>query len=186
MLSFILMIFVASTILIGIWAVATYNGIVRLSTLVQEAWSGIDVQLKRRSDLIPNLVATVKGYQQHESSTLQEVTRLRTAALNATTTDARMQAEQGLTQALRSLFAVAESYPELKANTNFQQLQEQLSSLEDQLQMARRYYNGVAREYNVTVQQFPSKIVASFAGFAAQPFFTVDDQQERQRPNVSF
>lgn len=186
MISAILLTVAALAALTAVWAIATYNNLIRLKTLTQEAWSGIDVQLKRRSDLIPNLVATVKGYQQHEFSSLQEVTRLRAAALGATTPQQRLEAEQGLTGALKSFFAVAESYPDLKANTNFQQLQDQLNHIEDQLQLSRRYYNGVTREYNVLTLRFPSRLVASITGFEALPFFTVENEQERQRPNVSF
>ena len=171
---------------IVIWAIVAYNGLVKLRNMAQEAWSGIDVQLKRRCDLIPNLVETVKGYASHEKGTLENVTKARTAVVQAgNNPEERMRAENMLTSTLRSLFAVAESYPDLKANTNFLQLQGELSKLEDEIQMSRRYYNGSARNLNNSVQQFPSVIIAKIFGFTAMPYFEADES-ERVVPKVSF
>lgn len=151
-----------------------------------EGWSGIDVQLKRRSDLIPNIVETVKGYASHEKETLQRVTEARAAITQAgDDPEARLKAENALTGTLRSLFAVAENYPELKANENFMHLQGELSTVEDEINMARRYYNGTARNYNNGAQQFPAVIIAKIFGFQAAPYFETDDDS-RVAPKVSF
>lgn len=171
---------------LGLWLMGTYNSLVRLRNLMQEGWSGIDVQLKRRFDLVPNLVETVKGYAAHEKETLQNVTNARAAVSNAGNDPAaRMQAENMLTGTLRSLFAVAENYPDLKANTNFMQLQEQLSSLEDELQMARRYYNGTVRNLNTAIQKFPAVLIARQFGFNEAPFFEAEEEA-KAAPKVSF
>lgn len=170
-----------------IWfAIATYNRLVGLSQRSGEAWSDIDVQLKRRTDLVPNLVETVKGYASHERKTFEEVTRWRNAALTAGSPGARGQAENQLTQALRSLFAVAEAYPELKANQNFQQLQSSLGEVEEAVQNARRYYNAVVRDLNTAIESFPSNFVASTCQFKKREFFELDRPEERQVPRVSF
>ncbi|MDO5114551.1 MAG: LemA family protein [Synergistaceae bacterium] len=172
--------------LLVVWLISAYNGLVRLRNMAQEAWSGIDVQLKRRCDLVPNLVETVKGYASHEKSTLDEVTKARTSVINSgEDAEARLRAENMLSSTLRSLFAVAEAYPDLKANTNFIQLQEQLSRLEDEIQMARRYYNGSARNLNNAVQQFPGMLIAGPMGFSTMPYFEADDS-ERSTPKVAF
>ncbi|MEG1602144.1 MAG: LemA family protein [Cloacibacillus sp.] len=172
--------------LLVLWLVAIYNGLVKLRNMAQEAWSGIDVQLKRRSDLVPNLVETVKGYAKHEAGTLEEVTKARTAVVNAGgDTEERLKAENMLTSTLRSLFAVAEAYPDLKANTNFMQLQDQLSKIEDEIQMARRFYNGSARNLNNGVQQFPAVLIAGPMGFKEMPYYEADEA-ERANPKVSF
>ena len=171
---------------IGGWLMMTYNGLVNLRNMMQEGWSGIDVQLKRRFDLIPNLVETVKGYAAHEKETLQNVTEARTAVTNAgSDTEARLQAENMLTGTLRTLFAVAESYPDLKANTNFLQLQEQLANIENDLQMARRYYNGTVRNLNNGIQKFPAVLIARSFGFKEATFFQVEEEA-KQTPKVSF
>lgn len=172
--------------LVVIWVIATYNGLVKLRNMAREAWSGIDVQLKRRSDLIPNLVETVKGYAGHEKNTLDDVTRARTAVVNAGEgTAERIKAENMLTSTLRSLFAVAEAYPDLKANTNFLQLQGELSKMEDEIQMSRRYYNGSARNLNNAVQQFPGMLIAGPLGFSVLPYYEADES-ERTVPKVAF
>ena len=172
--------------LIVVWIIGTYNGLVKLRNMAQEAWSGIDVQLKRRSDLVPNLVETVKGYAGHEKSTLDDVTRARTAVVDAGgDTAERMKAENMLTSTLRSLFAVAEAYPDLKANTNFLQLQGELSKIEDEIQMSRRYYNGSARNLNNAVQQFPGMLIAGPLGFSVLPYYEADES-ERTVPKVAF
>ena len=169
-----------------LWLMTTYNGLVRLRNMMQEGQSGIDVQLKRRSDLIPNLVETVKGYASHEKETLQNVTNARAAVVNAGNDPAaRLQAENALTGTLRSLFAVAESYPELKANTNFLELQQQLGTIENDIQMARRYYNGTVRNLNTMIQKFPAVLIARQFGFNEAPFFEAEDDA-RQNPKVAF
>ncbi|MDO4987973.1 MAG: LemA family protein [Synergistes sp.] len=179
-------IVLAVVAVVALWLMVTYNGLVKLRNMAQEAWSGIDVQLKRRSDLVPNIVETVKGYAKHERETLDSVTQARTAVTNAGSDPAqRMQAENMLTGALRSLFAVAEAYPELKANTNFLQLQQELSKIEDEIQMSRRYYNGSARNLNNAVQQFPANLVSGAFGFSAMPYFEAAEA-ERVVPKVSF
>ncbi len=170
-----------------VWfAIATYNRLVGLRQRSGEAWSDIEVQLKRRADLVPNLVETVKGYASHERKTFEEVTRWRGAALAAGSPEARAQAENQLTQALRSLFAVAEAYPELKANQNFQQLQSDLAEIEEAVQNARRYYNAVVRDLNTAVESFPSNFVATAFQFKRREFFELERPEERQVPRVSF
>ncbi len=159
-----------------LWVIKVYNGLVRLSNLKNEAWSGVDVQLKRRFDLVPNLVETVKGYAKHEEATLEKVIAARGAITSAPTQDARIEAENHLTSTLRSLFAVAESYPDLKANQNFTELQRELSSLENEIQMARRYYNGTVREYNTAIQTFPAVIVSRRLGYTEAPFFEAEEE----------
>ncbi len=156
-----------------VYAIVVYNRLVRTRQMSEEAWSGIDVQLKRRSDLVPNLVDSVKGYAAHERSVLQEVTELRDAAraLPADDIARRGQAEGALSAALGRLFAVAENYPDLKASANFLQLQQQLSDLENEIQMARRYYNGAVRNLNVLVQSFPSSLIAGMFGVAQRDYF---------------
>jgi LemA protein len=171
--------------LVVLWAVTVYNGLVRRKNVVKEAWSGIDVQLKRRADLIPNLVETVKGYATHERGTFDELTRLR-AQTGTQDIAERAQTEAAITAAIGKVMAVAEAYPDLKASANFQQLQGDLSNIEDQLQLARRYYNGTVRDYNVTIEQFPSSLIASSGGFTAQPFFQIDNATDRDVPKVSF
>ncbi|CDK30127.1 Uncharacterized conserved protein [Candidatus Babela massiliensis] len=172
--------------LASIWLMFKYNKLVHLKALLDEAWSGIDVQLKRRSDLIPNLVETVKGYSTHEKSVFENVAKFRSAAINSRNIEEKINAEAGLSRALRSLFAVAESYPELKANQNFLSLQGELSSIENELQLARRYYNGTARNYNTVVRKFPDNIVASLTGFKVAPYFEVTTTEERENPKVKF
>ena len=180
------MILLAIVAAIGIWLMSVYNGLVKLRNMMQEGWSGIDVQLKRRFDLIPNLIETVKGYASHEKETLQNVTLARSADSSAgNDTEARLQAENALTGTLRTLFAVAESYPDLKANQNFINLQDQLSTIEDAIQMARRYYNGTVRNYNTMIQRFPAVLIARQLGFNEAPFFEAEEES-RQTPKVSF
>jgi LemA protein len=179
-------VIIGLVVLVGLWVMVMYNKLVKNKNLVEEGWSGIDVQLKRRANLIPNLVETVKGYAGHEKDVLTEVTESRTRSLNAGTVQEQAQAENQLGGALRSLFAVAENYPDLKANQNFLDLQQQLSQVEDQIQMARRYYNGAARNYNILTQQFPSVIVANTFGFDKADYFEIEDQAERAVPQVAF
>jgi LemA protein len=183
-----LYIVLAIVVLTLLLVVVVYNRLVRNRNLVEEAWSGIDVQLKRRADLIPNLLETVKGYAAHESETLAEVTRMRTAAQNVPRDDVagRAAAEGMLSQALGRLLAVAEAYPELKANENFGQLQESLETIESEIQMSRRYYNGAARDLNVRVESFPSNLVANSFGFRKAEYFEIENPADRAVPEVKF
>lgn len=168
------------------YAVSIYNRLVKLRTMVQEAWSSIDVMLKKRHDLIPNLVETVKGYATHESSTFESVTRARTAAMSANSVQEKEFAEKNLNQAMMNLNAVAEQYPDLKANTNFMQLQTELSALEGDIEKSRRYYNGTVRENNILVETFPSNIIANMYKFTKSTFFELDNIAERAVPSVKF
>ncbi len=175
----------AVVVLAALWAVMTYNGFVRRKNVVAEAWSGIDAQLKRRADLIPNLVETVKGYAAHEKTTFDELARLRSAGQSQDVAQ-RAQSEQAITAAIGRVLAVAEAYPELKASANFQQLSSDLANIEDQIQLARRYYNGAVRDFNVMVEQFPSNLIANFGNFKPAPFFQIDNEADRNVPKVSF
>jgi LemA protein len=170
----------------ALWAVMTYNGLVRRKNMVAEAWSGIDAQLKRRADLIPNLVEAVKGYAAHERDTFDELARLRASVQSQTDVAARAQTETAIVAALTHLLGVAEAYPELKASDNFRQLQTQLADTEDQIQLARRYYNGAARNYNIVIEQFPSNLIAGMGKFAPAPFFQIENDSDRQVPNANF
>jgi len=173
-------------LVVALWGVGVYNGLVRGKNLVAEAWSGIDVQLKRRHDLIPNLVETVKGYASHEKQIFEDVAKFRNAAIGAGNPRDAAVAEMGLSGALKNLFAVAEAYPDLKANTNFLQLQQELGNTENEIQSARRYYNGAAREMNVRVESFPSNIVAGMFHFAKAEYFEMENPAERAVPEVKF
>ena len=170
------------------YAVLIYNRLVSTRQTTEEAWSGIDVQLKRRSDLIPNLVDTVKGYAAHERGVLEQVTQLRTAAQNVPSGDvaARAKAEGALSAALGRLLAVAENYPDLKASVNFLELQRELSTLENEIQMARRYYNGATRNLNTMVESFPSNIVANQFAFRKREYFEIEEPADRELPKVAF
>jgi LemA protein len=183
MLFWIILLVVAAA---AVYVAVTYNSLVRTRQMANEAWSGIDVQLKRRSDLIPNLVEAVKGYAGHERSVLEEVTRLRgvARALPADDVASRAQAEGALSLALGKLVALAENYPDLKASGNFLELQQELSQLETELQMARRYYNGTVRNQNVLVQSFPSNLIAGLSGFGQRQYFEVSDA-DRAVPEVA-
>lgn len=181
-------IIIAVAVAIAIYAVVVFNRLIRLRQMANEAWSGIDVQLRRRSDLVPNLVEAVKGYAAHERATLDEVAALRgaTRAVPEGDVAGRAKAENALSAGLGKLIALAEAYPDLKASGNFLDLQKQLSALEDDLQMARRYYNGAVRNLNVEVQSFPSSVIAGLGGFAARDFFELADVGERNAPQVQF
>ena len=170
---------------IAFFAVFLYNRLVRLKNRCDEGWSGVTVQLKRRRDLIPNLVECVKGYAKHEQSTLENVIELRNAAMNASAPTDVAKAESNLSQGLKSLFALGESYPELKAGANFAKLQESLEKIEDDLQNARRYYNATARDLNTAIDTFPSNLIAKNFGFAKREFFDIDDR-EKENVAVSF
>jgi LemA protein len=184
MIAFLVLLALAVAILL--WGVLIYNSLVRMRNMVQEAWSGIDVQLKRRTDLIPNLVSTVKGYAEHEKGTLEEVIRLRGLAQNAQGVGETAQAQGLLGAALGKLFALAENYPELKANVNFAQLQASLGEIEEQVQLSRRYYNGAVRNLNIAVESFPSNLVAGRFGFEKAEFFELESPSERAVPKVEF
>ncbi|MBN1897930.1 MAG: LemA family protein [Spirochaetes bacterium] len=180
-----LFIIIGIAVLVLLWIVSIYNRFIRLRNQADEAYSGIDVQLKRRYDLIPNIVETVKGYAKHEKETFNQVTQARAQAINATGVKQQAEAENMLTGALKSLFAVAENYPELKANQNFMDLQSTLSEIEDQIQNARRYYNAVVRELNIKCESFPSVIVANMFSFKKREFFEIAGE-ERQNVQVKF
>jgi len=168
------------------YVISIYNRLVKHKNLVDEGWSGIETQLKRRANLIPNLIETVKGYASHESETLEEVVKMRNQAAASADIAERGAAEGMLTAALGKLFALAEAYPDLKANENFMKLQGALSELEDQIQLARRYYNGTVREMNTLVESFPSNLVAGRFDFTTAKFFEIDDAADREVPQVSF
>jgi LemA protein len=169
--------------------IAMYNGIIRMKNRVDEAWSDIDVQLKRRYDLIPNLVETVKGYAAHEKETLEKVVQARNAAMQAQSGgDAKKQAEAEniLSSTLKSIFALSESYPDLKANQNFLELQRELTDTEDKIQAARRFYNGNVRDFNTKIQVFPTNIMAGTLGFKEREFFEIGEAKEREVVQVKF
>jgi len=167
-------------------AVTIYNKLVANKNLVAEGWSGIDVQLKRRNDLIPNLIESVKGYMGHERGVLDQVTELRTKSQAAQSVGDKARVEGAMGAALANLFAVAENYPDLKASQNFMELQKSLADIEDQVQLARRYYNGTARNFNILIQSFPSNLMASAFGFTTVEYFEIEDAAERAVPKVAF
>ena len=180
------------TVLLGIAAaavvalIAMFNRLVRLRNMTGEGWSGIDVQLKRRANLIPNLLETVKGYMGHERDLLEKVTELRSRSMRADGYPLKQQAENDLTGGLARLFAVAENYPDLKANQNFQDLQRQLADIENHIQLARRYYNGTVRNLNIAIESFPSSLVAGWFRFEKLAFFEIEQPAERKVPEVKF
>lgn len=179
-------ILVGIIVLIILWLVGMYNRLVTLKNRTQEGWSDIDVQLKRRCDLIPNLVETVKGYAKHEEGVFSKVTEARTLAMGAQGMAQRGQAENMLSSTLKSLFAVAEAYPDLKASGNFAKLQDDLSDTENKIQAARRFYNGMVRDLNTMIERFPSNVVANLFHFAKREFFQIENEAERQNVKVSF
>lgn len=185
-MSVALIVIVAIVVLLILYVVVTYNGLIKLRNRVEEAFSDIDTQLKRRHDLIPNLVESVKGYAAHERQTFDSVTQARTNAVNAQGPAAQAQAESALGQALGKLFAVAEAYPDLKANENFLQLQNELTDTEDKIQASRRFYNMNVRDLNVKVQSVPSNIVANMTNIGEREFFEIEDPTDREVPSVSF
>jgi len=183
--SMVLLIIGAIIVVIAIYVIGTYNGLVRLRNMVENAWAQIDVQLKRRIDLIPNLVETVKGYAKHEKETFEEVVKARNQAASATNVEDSIDANNQLTSTLRTLFAVAEAYPELKANTNFIQLQEELKGTEDKIMYARQFYNDTVTKYNMKIETFPVNIFAKMFNFVKKPLFEVVEA-DRQAPQVKF
>jgi LemA protein len=183
----IMMVILGVIVLIVLAGIAIYNRLVRLRTTVKSSWSDIDVQLKKRYDLVPNLVETVKGYASHERSVFENVAKARSMAMGATTPADKAKAENMFTETLKSLFAVAEAYPELKANANFQQLQSQLTELENNIEYARRYYNAVVRDYNILTETFPSNIIAGQFRFEKEEFFELEEPAVERKPvKVSF
>ncbi len=179
-------IILGALVLIIFFLIGVYNSLVRLKVQCDNAWADIDVQLKRRYDLIPNLVETVKGYAGHEKGTLEAVINARNRAMTATGPGDKAQAENMLSGALKSLFALSEAYPQLRAIESFTSLQNSLSEIEDNVQNARRYYNAVVRDLNTKIQQFPTNILANMLGFKAREFFEVTAPAEREAPKVSF
>jgi LemA protein len=173
-------------VVLAVWLVGMYNGLVQLRNQVKNAWSQIDVQLKRRHDLIPNLVETVKGYMTHERSTLENITRARNLAQNASGVAEQGKAEANLNQALSQFYVVVENYPDLKANQNFLALQEELTSTENKIGFSRQHYNDQTMVFNNKIQMFPSNIVAGMFNFKAADFFEIEDATERQVPKVGF
>lgn len=185
----ILLILLVVAAVIVIWAIAIYNGLIKLKNRVDEAWSDIDVQLKRRYDLIPNLISTVKGYAAHESQTFEKVTEARNKAMQAQNTgDAKAQAEAEnmLSGTLKSIFALAENYPDLKANQNFLELQRELSDTEDKIQASRRFYNGNVRDFNIKIELFPNNIFAGMLNFTKREFFEIANEAEKENIKVEF
>jgi LemA protein len=181
-----LLVIVVVLLVVALIIAGMYNSLVQLRVRADSAWSDIDVQLKRRHDLIPNLVETVKGYAAHEKGTFENVAKYRSAAMSATSVEERGQAEGMLTQALRGLLAVAEAYPQLRASEQFQSLQASLNQLEDALQNSRRYYNAVVRDLNTKIQSFPTNIIAGMFNFQQRQFFEIADATERNVPAVKF
>lgn len=181
----VLYVLIAIAVVVGLFAMSIYNSLIVLRNKVDEGWSDIDTQLKRRWDLIPNMVETVKGYAKHEKGVFEEVTKARSRAMQAKTPDEHAKAENMLSSTLKSLFAVAENYPELKANQNFMDLQATLREVEEHIQMSRRYYNGTVRDFNTKLQVFPNNIVAGMLGFKKREYFEIEDE-ERKNVKVSF
>jgi len=181
----LIIVLVIVTIVV-LYGVGVYNKLVKFRTLVEEAWSGINVQLKKRHDLIPNLMETVKGYAMHERETFESVTRARTSAIQAQDVKAQEVAENQLSGALMRLMAISERYPELKANQNFMQLQEQLGKIETDIEKSRRYYNGAVRQKNIAIDTFPSNMVANMFSFSKSPFFELDSEAEKAVPQIKF
>ena len=170
----------------AIWLIAAYNGLVKNKNLVAEGWSGIDVQLRRRADLIPNLIETVKGYAAHEDKLFRDIAELRAKSISGGSVAEQSAVGQAMSQALGKLFAIAEAYPELKADANFRDLQDKLSGIEDEIQLSRRYYNGAVRNLNTMIESFPSNLIASNFGFSKAEFFEIGDAADRQVPKVDF
>jgi LemA protein len=181
-----IIVVVAIVVIAVLYYIAKRNSIIASRNRVDESWSGIDVQLKRRHDLVPNLVETVKGYAAHESQVFEKVTQARADAMSAQGVGDTAKAEQGLTGALAGLRAVAENYPQLRATENFQQLSRNLSELEDEIQASRRIYNSNVQSYNTAIQQFPGSIIANQGGFEKREYFEIDDAAEREPVSVSF
>jgi len=173
-------------LILAVWIITVYNGLITLRNRTDEAWSDIDVQLKRRYDLIPNLIETVKGYASHERETFEKVVQARAAAMGAENKHDKAEAENMLSQTLKSLFAVAENYPDLKASQNFLQMQDDLKDTEDKIQAARRFYNANVRDFNTKIQIFPNNIIAGQLKFEKYEFFEIENEEERENVQVKF
>lgn len=178
------LVLISAVFVLIIWTVVVYNLFIRDKNLIREAWSGIDVQLKRRHNLVPNLVASVKGYSIHEKTLLENITKKRSEAVKFESIKEKAPVESDLSGMLKNLFIVAENYPDLKASENFLNLQNQLTEVEDQLQYSRRYYNGAVRNYNIRVESFPSNLIAGIFGFKLESFFEITLATERAAPQV--
>jgi len=185
-MSTIVWVLIAITVVIIFWLIGVYNSLIKLRNQTDEAWSDIDVQLKRRYDLIPNLIETVKGYAKHESELFENVTKARSNAINAQGTEEQGKAENMLSGTLKSLFAIAENYPELKANQNFIKLQDELTDTENKIQAARRFYNGNVRDFNTKIQVFPNNMFVSMMGFKAYEFFELEEEAAKEPVKVKF
>jgi LemA protein len=181
-----LIIILAIIAIIIIWVIAIFNSLVRFRNRVKEAWSDIDVQLKRRYDLIPNLIEAVKGYATHEKGLFEKVTEARAKAISASGAEEKAQAENALSGALKTLFAVSENYPQLRASENFSKLQEELSDTENKIQAARRFYNGNVMDFNTKQETFPSSLIASIFAFQKAEFFEIEEPTEKEAPKVKF
>ncbi len=182
----VLVIILSIIVLLGLGLMIFYNGFVSKRNMVEEAFSGIDVILKKRFDLIPNLVETVKGYASHEKETFESVVNLRNQAMNTQNSDEKMQIDKNLSQAVTKIFALSERYPDLKANTNFLALQTDLGEIETEIERSKRYYNGTVREYNISVESFPGNIIAGMFGFPMKNFLEIADVTQRETPKVQF
>ncbi len=182
----VLLVILGLILAVGVFLWATYNGLVRLRNQVRNAWAQIDVQLKRRYDLIPNLVETVKGYAAHERETLEQVIQARQRGIEAGSVKEQQEAENMITGALRQLFALSEAYPNLKANQNFLALQEELASTENKIGFARQYYNDAVQQFNTRQEMFPANLVASTFGFQPADFFEIEEESQREAPKVEF
>jgi LemA protein len=180
------LILLVALVAIGGYLIYAYNALVKNKNLVAEGWSGIDVQLRRRADLIPNLVESVKGYASHEDKLFRDIAELRARSIAGGSVAEQSQVSQAITGMLGRLFAIAEAYPELKADANFRDLQDKLSGVEDEIQLSRRYYNGAVRNFNTMIESFPTNIISSFFQFAKAEFFEIGDQAARQVPKVEF
>ena len=181
-----IIIVIAIIVILALVVMGSYNGLVKTNNQAEEAFSTMDVYMKKRYDLIPNLVETVKGYASHESQTLEKVTAARNAAMTASSIDEKLKNENALTGTLKSLFAVAESYPDLKANTNFMDLQRQLQTIEEDIANSRKYYNASVKNLNNKIEMFPSSIIAGMFHFEKKPYFEVSSQEERENVKVQF
>ncbi|MFA6307215.1 MAG: LemA family protein [Patescibacteria group bacterium] len=182
----ILIVILVVIVLLILWLINVYNSLIKLKNRVKEAWSDIDVQLKRRYDLIPNLMETVKGYMKHEEGVLVKVTEARTSAMNAKGIEEKGKAENMLSETLKSLFAVAENYPDLKASQNFLQLQDEISDTENKIQASRRFYNGQVRDFNTKIEVFPNNLIAGMLKFKAWDFFAIENDKEKENVQVKF
>ncbi len=180
------LVVLAIIILSFFYGVSVYNSLVRKKTEMEEGWSSIDVFLKKRYDLIPNLMETVKGYASHEKELFENITKARNLAQNASSVNEQGQAENALKNSMMNLFAIAENYPELKANQNFSELQNELTSLEEEIEMTRRYYNGTVKENNISIESFPSNIIANMFNFDKGEFFEISNATEREPVKISF